>query len=61
MKNTDLYQRMNNTHVLRTYVHMIKNSDIDTVIKLRENLLEHANDHPAYQRLDEMFVERLGK
>ena len=61
MKNTDLYQRMNNTHVLRTYAHMIKNSDIDTVIKLRENLLEQANDHVAYKRLDEMFVERLGK
>ena len=52
---------MNNTHVLRTYAHMIKNSDIDTVIKLRENLLEQANDHVAYRKLDEMFVERLGK
>lgn len=61
MKNTEIYNRMNNPQVFRGYVNMIKNLDVDIVEQLRENIKEQASDHPKYEMLEKLFVERLGE
>lgn len=55
-----LRDRLNNPGVVRTYRHMIQNSDTNTVIELRKNLNEHCNGHEKLVLLEQDFVERLG-
>lgn len=60
MKNKEIYQRLNNPNVVKVYANMIKTSPENVVRELRTNITEHADDHPKYQMLENMFKERLG-
>jgi hypothetical protein len=52
---------MNNPQVIRGYVQMIRNSEIEVVKDLRKNITEQANDHPKFEQLEQLFKERLGE
>lgn len=54
-------QRLNDYRVVKTYISMIKNSDIEIVKELRNNLNTQANGHPKQLELEVLFKERLGE
>ena len=60
MKTSEIYQRMNNPNVLKGYAQMIRTCDEDTVKELRDNITKQANDHPKFELIEKLFVERLG-
>lgn len=61
MKSKEIYQRLNNPNVVKVYVNMIKTSPENVVRELRANITEHADDHPKFEMLEQLFVERLGE
>lgn len=61
MKNTEIYQRLNNPTVVKGYAQMIRNSEEHIVRDLRKNITEQANDHPKFETLEILFKERLGE
>lgn len=60
MSNKTFSERLNNPGVVRVYAHMIKTSETSVVTELRNNLREHAKDHPKMELLEPLFTERLG-
>lgn len=54
-------ERLNNPGIVRVYLQMIKNDNIDIVKDLRKTLRENAEGHPKLLVLEEAFVARLGE
>ena len=40
---------------------MIRNSELDVVKNLYDNIKEQAEDHPKFEMLETLFKERLGE
>ena len=59
MKDSHIYQRMSNPNVIKTYVHMLNTSDMETVTELYNNISVNANDHPRYTVIKEAYEARL--
>lgn len=60
MKDSHIYQRMNNTQVMKVYMNMIKTYEEDIVKDLFANITKEANDHPKYSNLKAAYDERFG-
>ena len=58
-----LIQRINDSHVLRTYLHMIKTAPLDVVQQLKQNLEIETNykTHKHYETLNNEFKNRLNE
>ena len=54
-------ERLNNPGIVRVYLQMIKNDNIDIVKDLRKTLRENAEGQPKLLVLEEAFVARLGE
>lgn len=61
MKQNEIYQRLNNPNVVKVYVNMIKTSPESVVRELRKNIELQASEHPKYEMLENLFIERLGE
>ena len=59
MKGTHLYERMSNPNVVKTYIHMINNNEIELVKALIGNLSMEADDHPRFPAIVEAYTNRL--
>lgn len=57
----ELVYRLNNTHVLRTYLQMIRTCELTIVEELKQNLESDSNykNHRYYNDLDYEFKKRL--
>ena len=53
-------ERLNNPGIVRVYLHMIRNDDVEIVKDLRKTLRENAEGHPKQVLLEEEIVKRLG-
>lgn len=54
-------ERLIDHKVMQIYVQMIRNSDLQVVKNLRENLRIQALGHPKQMDLEKLFIERLGE
>lgn len=61
MKDSHIYQRMNNTQVMKVYMNMIKTYEDDIVKDLFANITKEASDHPKYSNIKAAYEERYGK
>lgn len=61
MKDSHIYQRMNNTQVMKVYMNMIKTYEEDIVKNLFANITKEASDHPKYSNIKAAYEERFGK
>jgi hypothetical protein len=59
MKDSHIYIRMNDPKVVKTYIKMIRELDIDTVNKLFDNIKEQANDHYRFSDIQAIYNDRL--
>lgn len=59
MKGSHIYERMNNSQVVKVYLHMIKNDDLNVVKALVGNITLEADDHPRYGAILSAFESRL--
>lgn len=59
MKGKHLYERLSNPQVVKTYIHMINNNDIELVKALVGNISMEADDHPRYPAIVEAYNNRL--
>jgi hypothetical protein len=59
MKDTHLYQRMNNPTAFKVYMNMIKTYELDIVKELFANLTKDASDHPKYEVLKSAYDSRI--
>jgi len=50
---------MNDPKVVKTYIKMIRELDIDTVNKLFDNIKEQANDHYRFSDIQAIYNDRL--
>lgn len=57
----ELYQKLNNSNIVKIYANMIRTSEIQVVRDLYENLTKHCSTHNQYQKLLPLFKERLGE
>ena len=57
-----LTQRLNNTHVLRTYLNMIRTAPLSVVQELKQNLESESiyTNNRYYSDLQKEFEKRLG-
>jgi len=53
-------ERLNNPGIVRVYLQMIRNDDIEVVKNLRKTLKDNAEGHPKQVLLEEEIVKRLG-
>lgn len=60
MKDTHIYQRMNNTQVMKGYINIIKTYEDDVVKQLFANITKDASDHPHYNSLKAAYEQRYG-
>lgn len=60
MKDTHLYQRLNNLNAVKTFMNMIKTGEKQIADELFANLTKDANDHPKYDNIKAAYVERFG-
>lgn len=58
MKDSHIYQRMNNPMVMKTYTNMIRNYEMDIVNDLYNNITKNASDHPRYSAIVEAYEAR---
>jgi len=61
MKDSHIYQRMNNPTVVKTYINMINNNDMETVNYLVGNITMAANDHPRFNAIIAAYNDRLSR
>lgn len=61
MKDSHIYQRMNNTQVMKVYMNMIKVYEEDIAKSLFTNITKEAGDHPKYSNIKAAYEERFGK
>lgn len=59
MKDTDIYNRMNDPKVVKTYIKMIRELDMDIVNQLYENIKQHASDHNRFKDIQAIYEHRL--
>lgn len=59
MKGTHIYDRMSNPTVVKTYINMINENDLENVKFLVGNITLEANDHPRYPAIMEAYNNRL--
>lgn len=59
MRGTHLYDRLSNPTVVKVYMNMINNNDLENVKYLIGNITLEANDHPRYNALLEAYNNRL--
>ena len=60
MKDSHIYQRMNNTQVMKVYMNMIKTYEEDIVKDLFANITKEAGDHPKYSNIKAAYEQRFG-
>lgn len=60
MKDSHIYQRMNNTQVMKVYMNMIKTYEDDIVKDLFANITKEASDHPKYENIKAAYEQRYG-
>lgn len=60
MKDSHIYQRMNNTQVMKVYMNMIKTYEEDIVKDLFANITKEASDHPKYSNIKAAYEQRFG-
>jgi hypothetical protein len=53
-------ERLNNPGIVRVYLQMIRNDDVEVVKNLRKTLKDNAEGHPKQVLLEEEIVKRLG-
>lgn len=54
-------ERLNNSGIVRVYLHMIRNDHEDIVKELRQTLRDNALGHSKQILLDEEIAKRLGE
>ena len=59
MKDTHIYNRMNNPTVMRTYINLLKTLDVDSALELYNNIKSQAVDHPKFSVIEEVYVARF--
>jgi hypothetical protein len=59
MKDSHIYNRMNDTQVVKVYLHMIKENPIENVKHLVGNITLEASDHPRYPAIMTAYEARL--
>lgn len=60
MKNSHIYERMNNNQVIRIYSNILKTNEEHVARELFANITEQAHDHPKYNSLKEVYDKRFG-
>jgi len=53
-------ERLNNPGIVRVYLQMIRNDNVEVVENLRKTLRDQAEGHPKQVLLEEEIVKRLG-
>jgi len=61
MKDSHIYNRMNNPNVIKTYLHMINTLDIANVKFLVGNITLEASDHVRYPAIMEAYTNRMAR
>jgi len=56
----ELYVRMNNGRIFKSYIKMIKEYPEDIAKELMINLTSQALDHPKYAEVKQVYDERFG-
>lgn len=60
MKDSHIYQRMNNTKVMAIYMNMINTSEEKVAKELFANVTKEASDHPRYSNIKAAYDKRFG-
>jgi len=58
MKNSHIFERMNNPKVVKGYLHTILYSEYDIATELYNNITVEALDHPRYQAIKDAYDNR---
>jgi hypothetical protein len=61
MKDSHIYQRMNNPKVVKGYLNTILHKDFFTAKTLFGNITLAANDHPRYQAIVDAYQNRVNR
>ena len=58
-KDTHIYQRMNDPRIVKGYIKMLRESDIDTANKLFLRIKNEASDHYRFNDIQAIYQDRL--
>ena len=61
MKDSHLYQRLDNINAFKVYCTMFRTYELETVKEIYDNLTIQASDHPKYQTLKDIYEARLNE
>lgn len=59
MKDSHIYNRMNDTKVVKVYLNMIRENALQDVKHLVGNITLEASDHPRYPAIMTAYEQRL--
>jgi len=61
MKDSEIYQRMNNPKVVQGYLKTILHGDLDIAKNIYGNITLVANDHPRYEAIKVAYENRMNR
>lgn len=59
MKQSHIYQRMNDNRIVKGYIKLLRESDLTTAKLLFQNITLEAYDHPRYLDIKQIYEARL--